>query len=39
MWDVLVTLILMSAGALIFIVVLAIFGWAIFWMQNGGDDE
>jgi hypothetical protein len=39
MWDVLVTLILMSAGALIFIVVTALFGWSLLWMQNGCDDE
>lgn len=39
MWDVLVTLILMSFGAFMVIVVGAVFIAAIFYMQNGGRDD
>ena len=39
MWDVLVTLILMGFGALMVIIVGAIFIAAIFYMQNGGRDD
>ena len=39
MWDVLVTLILLGSGALILVVGVAIVGWAVFWMQNGGRDD
>jgi hypothetical protein len=39
MWDVLVTVTLMAFGAVAFIVVMALFGWALLWMQNGGRDD
>ena len=39
MWDVLVTLILMGFGALMVIIVGAIFIAAIFYIQNGGRDD
>jgi hypothetical protein len=39
MWDVLVTVILMGFGALMVIVMGAIFIAAIFYMQNGGRNE
>ena len=29
----------LTLGALLFLVIVAIIGWAIFWMQNGGRDE
>jgi hypothetical protein len=38
MWDVLVTVILMGFGALLVIVIGAVFSWAIYWMQNGGGE-
>jgi len=39
MWDVLVTVTLMAFGAVALITICALIGWAVFWMQNGGDDE
>ena len=39
MWDVLVTLILMGFGALMVIIVGAIFIASIFYIQNGGRDD
>lgn len=39
MWDVLIAVTLMAFGAVVFIVVCALIGWAIFFMQNGGRDE
>jgi len=39
MWDVLIAVVLMAFGAVAFIVVMALFGWSLLWMQNGGDDE
>jgi hypothetical protein len=39
MWDVLVTLLLMGFGALMVIVIGAMFIAAIFYLQNGGRDD
>jgi heme/copper-type cytochrome/quinol oxidase subunit 2 len=39
MWDVLVTLLLMGFGALMVIVIGAMFIAAIFYVQNGGQDD
>jgi hypothetical protein len=39
MWDVLVTVILMGFGALMVVVIGAVFIAAIFYVQNGGRDE
>lgn len=39
MWDVLVTIVLMGFGALMVIVIGAMFIAAIFYIQNGGRDE
>ena len=39
MWDVLIAVVLMAFGAVVLIVVCALIGWAIFFMQNGGRDE
>ena len=39
MWDVLVTVILMGFGALMVVVIGAVFIAAIFYVQNGGKDE
>jgi len=39
MWDVLVTLLLMGFGALMVIVIGAMFIAALFYVQNGGRDE
>jgi len=30
---------MLALGAILFVVVCAMIGWAIFTMQNGGDDE
>jgi len=30
---------LLALGAILFIFICAMIGWAIFTMQNGGDDE
>jgi hypothetical protein len=29
----------MAFGAVVLVTVVAIVGWAIFWMQNGGGDD
>ena len=39
MWDVLIAVVLMAFGAVAFIVVMALFAWALLWMQNGGRDD
>lgn len=39
MWDVLVTVLLMGFGALMVIVIGAVFISAIFYLQNGGRDD
>jgi hypothetical protein len=39
MWDVLVTVILMGFGALMVVVIGAVFIAAIFYVQNGGKDD
>jgi hypothetical protein len=39
MWDVLVTVILMGFGALMVVVIGAVFIAAIFYAQNGGRDD
>jgi len=39
MWDVLVTLLLMGFGALMVIVIGAMFIAALFYVQNGGRDD
>ena len=39
MWDVLVTVTLMAFGAVVLIAVVALIGWAIFFMQNGDNHE
>jgi hypothetical protein len=39
MWDVLVTVILMGFGALMVVVIGAVFIAAIFYVQNGGQDD
>ena len=39
MWDVLVTVILMGFGAFTVIVMGAVFIAAIFYLQNGGQDD
>ena len=39
MWDVVVTVTLMVFGAVVLVAVVALIGWAIFFMQNGGDHE
>ena len=38
MWDVLVTVVLMGFGAVALIAICALIGWAVFWMQNGGEE-
>ena len=38
MWDVLVTVTLMAFGAVALITICGLIGWAIFWMQNGGEE-
>ena len=30
---------LLAVGAIMFVIVCAMIGWAVFTMQNGGDDE
>ena len=37
--GVLVMAALLALGAVLFVFVCAMIGWAIFSMQNGGDDE
>jgi hypothetical protein len=37
--SILVTTALLALGAVLFIFVCAMIGWAVFTMQNGGDDE
>ena len=37
--NILVTTALLTLGAILFVFVCAMIGWAIFSMQNGGDDE
>jgi len=39
MLDVLIAVLLMAFGAVVLIVVCALIGWAIFFMQNGGNDD
>ena len=39
MWDVLVTVTLMAFGSVALIVICGLIGWAIFTLQNGGDDD
>jgi hypothetical protein len=39
MLDVLIAVLFMAFGAVAFIVVMALFGWALLWMQNGGRDD
>jgi len=39
MWDVVVTITLMAFGAVALVVICALLGWAIFWMQSGGGDD
>ena len=38
MWDVLIAVVLMAFGAVAFIVVMALFGWAMLWMQGEGEE-
>ena len=37
--SILVTTALLALGAVLFVFVCAMIGWAVFTMQNGGDDE
>jgi len=37
--SILVTTALLALGAVMFIFICAMIGWAIFTMQNGGDDD
>jgi hypothetical protein len=37
--GILVTATILALGAILFVFVCAMIGWAIFTMQNGGDDE
>ena len=39
MWDVLIAVALMAFGAVMLIVVCAMIGWTIFFLQNGGRDD
>jgi len=39
MWDVVAIVFLMAFGAVSTIAIFGLIGWAIFWMQNGGEDE
>ena len=39
MLDVLIAVVLMAFGAVVLVTVVAIVGWAIFWMQNRGGDD
>jgi hypothetical protein len=38
MWDVLIAVVLMAFGAVAFIVVMALFAWALLWMQGEGEE-
>jgi hypothetical protein len=37
--GILITTALLALGAILFVFVCAMIGWAIFTMQNGGDDD
>ena len=37
--NILVMTALLAVGAILFVFVCAMIGWAIFTLQNGGDDE
>jgi hypothetical protein len=37
--SILVTTALLALGAILFVFVCAMIGWAVFTMQNGGDDD
>ena len=37
--GILLTTALLALGAILFVFVCAMIGWAVFTMQNGGDDE
>jgi len=37
--NILVTTALLAIGAILFVFVCAMIGWAVFTMQNGGDDD
>jgi len=39
MWDVLIAVALMAFGAVALVVVCAMIGWMIFFLQNGGRDD
>jgi len=37
--SILITTALLALGAILFVFVCAMIGWAVFTMQNGGDDD
>ena len=37
--GILVTTAMLALGAILFVFVCAMIGWAVFTLQNGGDDE
>lgn len=39
MWDVFVAVALMAFGAVVLVTVVALIGWAIFFMQNGDNHD